>query len=767
MCIRLQNASSTIVIKIESGTIEKTMKRLLLLWITALFAGFADADIIYSNDFTGAVGNNPGLVAAVNPNLNFNHTGVALDGAGHLVSAVTGGSPSVFRVQLSESALTAPEIKLTATMRAMTSGSWIGAGFQSENVLKLNNAEANTGPWFFITSTAVTVLGGTGAGNPARFNETHTAGDLLTFEMTYHTETQTLDLSLNGSVVAAGMPVIHEYPIGTQSEPVVRYLQIQFQATALNDTGYFDRLVVEVKPDGIVAPSIKLAQIFSDGCVLQRDQTVTVQGSGCPHEAITVKVKDQIKPTVADANGKWQVQLDPEPAGGPFTMTAAGERSLPISPAVYFGDVWILTGQSNMFQPLNAQVSNFPGIYPAVPNATDDFDDIRFAIVDIVADSNTPAKDGMLLLPWSRWQADKLSDMSTVGYFFARFLKELMDAGGSGHVPLGFIKVCKGGTGIEQWISAEALAAMGEPLITDKRTPATVYYNGMIAPIQNYAIKGVLWYQGESNARTIERIEQYPLLFRTLVESWRAQWGIDFPFYYVQLAPYMKYAEVPTDDDASSNFKNWAWMRESQAECLSLSNTAMACIIDSGFQGDIHPPYKDRVGERLARIAAADSYGIDVVSRGPTVADTQIKGAEVVITFDHVADGLRTQAVDAQPDAEEVAAGLPAVSVSSDELAGFALCGHDRVFYWADSAEIISSNQVRISNTAKVPEPVAVRYAWQSYPRCNLFNSERLPAEPFRTDKYEYMTSSEVSELIKQKKATDRLIPGDGEGTGK
>jgi sialate O-acetylesterase len=263
----------------------------------------------------------------------------------------------------------------------------------------------------------------------------------------------------------------------------------------------------------------------------------------------------------------------------------------------------------------------------------------------------------------------------------------------------------------------------------------------MIAPIQSYAIKGVFWYQGESNARTINRIEQYPLVFRTLVESWRAQWGINFPVYYVQLAPYMKFSAVPQDDDTNLNFDNWAWMRESQAECLVITNTAMACIIDSGMQNQIHPPYKDRAGERLARIAAADSYGINIVSRGPTISNVQMSGPDVVVTFDHIAGGLQTRAVDAQPDAQELAEGFPVVSVSSNELAGFALCGTDQVFYWA-SGEIISSNQVRISNAAKVPHPVAVRYAWQSYPRCNLFNSEGLLAEPFRTDSYGYKTSS-------------------------
>jgi sialate O-acetylesterase len=340
-------------------------------------------------------------------------------------------------------------------------------------------------------------------------------------------------------------------------------------------------------------------------------------------------------------------------------------------------------------------------------------------------------------LTWRRWESGSLGNMSAAGYFFARKLKAVLAANGMGDIPLGLIKVCRGGTSIEEWISAEDLAA------AKAQNPALIliaaasgFYNGMIAPIQDYAVKGALWYQGEGNAHTIDRISQYPLLKQTLAESWRRQWkNPDLPLYFVQLAPYRRYSAIPSDE-------LWPWMRESQERCLAVTNTAMACIIDSGLQGDIHPPFKDRVGERLARIALAQTYGIPVVSRGPVVRDVQMNGSEVTITFDHVAAGLETRAVDSQSDADEVAAGFPAVSVSADTLAGFALCGADRVFYWATQAQVISSNQVRISNATDVPNPVAVRYAWQDYPRCNLFNSEGLPAEPFRTDPFDYNTSS-------------------------
>jgi sialate O-acetylesterase len=498
-------------------------------------------------------------------------------------------------------------------------------------------------------------------------------------------------------------------------------------------------LVQGIQLDGavVIRSPISLANMFSSGCVLQRDRTVAVWGTCNPNETITLDIKSQSKSSIADSSGNWRVELDAEPAGGPYVMTVSGPTSLSTTLTdVYFGDVWILTGQSNMFMPLGDEISRFSDYYPAVPDATDDFDDIRVARIGNVSASDAPAADVVMAMPWSRWEADSLEYMPIVGYFFARFLNEQLDANGMDDVPLGVIRVCVGGSAIEEWIAAEEIDAaewVNSELILN--SGASRFYNGMIAPFQDYAIKGALWYQGESNAGSIERIEQYPLLKSTLVESWREQWNNpDLPFYFVQLAPYKPYSVIPSDE-------LWPWMRDSQRISLDITNTAMACIIDSGNQGDIHPSFKDRVGERLARIALTKTYGIPFVARGPTVQDVQISGSDVTITFGDIAAGLETRAIDSESDAAEIAAGFPPVSIAADELGGFALCGANQTFYWATQAEIISPNQVRISNVADVSDPVAIRYAWQDYPRCNLFNSEGLPAEPFRTDAYEYSNS--------------------------
>jgi len=494
---------------------------------------------------------------------------------------------------------------------------------------------------------------------------------------------------------------------------------------------------------------VKLANIFTSGMVLQRDETAPIWGTGAPGSQIKVEVKGQSVQSAVGRDGTWRAELTPEPAGGPFTLTVSSPDSEPVVLSdVYFGDVWMLTGQSNMFNQLQGlrEKSQVTPYYPTPlwrDDPSNDFDDVRFFIVK-TSKTAEPVQDLEVEDPWTRWESKKLGHMSVVGYYFTRALNNFFDANGMSDVPIGIIKACRGATAIEEWMSPEALASLGEPVIPGrKKLLLSGYYNGMIGPLKDYAIKGVLWYQGESNSRPIERVEQYSLLKKTLVESWREQWGIDFPFYWVQLAPYRKFSTIPSDEE-------WAWFRESQTESLALTtNTGMACIIDIGFQKNIHPPYKDLVGQRLARMALANTYGFDLVSRGPTVTDVAISGSSVTITFDNVAEGLHTQAVDAQLDAEEIADGFEPVSVPADELAGFALSGADQTFYWATEAEIISPNQVRISNVADVPNPVAVRYAWQSFPRCNLFNSEGLPAEPFRTDTFAFESSSGAVSKVK------------------
>jgi len=226
-------------------------------------------------------------------------------------------------------------------------------------------------------------------------------------------------------------------------------------------------------------------------------------------------------------------------------------------------------------------------------------------------------------------------------------------------------------------------------------------YNAMLHPLIPAAIRGAIWYQGESNAGLAV---EYRTLFATMIRDWRARWGQgDFPFYFVQLANYMAQHDVPTDTD-------WAWLREAQTMTLALPNTGMAVAIDVGEADDIHPRNKQDVGYRLALNALAGTYGLDVVFAGPLFRSMAVEGNAIRLHFDHVGGGL-------------VARG--------DELTGFAVAGDDRGFAWADAR--LDGDTVVVSSP-EVPTPVAVRYSWADNPVCNLYNAEGLPASPFRTD---------------------------------
>ena len=243
--------------------------------------------------------------------------------------------------------------------------------------------------------------------------------------------------------------------------------------------------------------------------------------------------------------------------------------------------------------------------------------------------------------------------------------------------------------------------------VADPNQP-TVLFNAMIHPLIPYTIRGVIWYQGESNAGSAY---QYRELFKTLIIDWRKQWGEgDFPFLFVQLANYMKRNKVPVED-------TWAELREAQTMALQLPHTGMAVTIDIGNANDIHPGNKQEVGRRLALNALALVYDRDIPYSGPIYKSYVINGPDVVISFDHVVDGLGTS--------------------DGGELQGFSIAGPDHQFVWADAR--IKGDRV-IVRSAQVKEPVAVRYGWSSNPACNLVNSAGLPASPFRTDQFRGIT---------------------------
>ena len=280
-----------------------------------------------------------------------------------------------------------------------------------------------------------------------------------------------------------------------------------------------------------------------------------------------------------------------------------------------------------------------------------------------------------------------------------------------------------------EWKVTLSVSFKGVPKSTAREPNIpTVLYNAMIRPLAPFAIKGAIWYQGESNAQKAYR---YRDLMPSMILDWRALWGYDFPFYITQLAGYKKVAGVPGDDD-------WAELREAQEMATEmLDRCGMACIIDLGEAEDIHPVRKREVGERLARLALANDYGRRLVTTGPRYESFRIAGPSIVVRFTDVAGGLRVIPSGDFAGDRYGSRGEKVEKAESGVLSGFQIAGPDRVWHWADAR--IEGDTVVVSSP-DVPQPVAVRYAWSANPVCNLFNAEGLPAWPFRTDDWPGVT---------------------------
>jgi sialate O-acetylesterase len=464
---------------------------------------------------------------------------------------------------------------------------------------------------------------------------------------------------------------------------------------------------------------VKLPAIFSDHAVLQRDMPVPVWGWADPGEEVTVSIAGQTQKTTADDKGKWRVTLDPLSVGEPLKMVVEGKNRLERND-ILVGEVWLCSGQSNMEWPVS--LSTNADLEIAAANHPK----IRFARVKGQG-SQTPVEDFE-----GRWQVctpQSVAGFSAVGYHFGRELQEQLN------VPIGLIDDSWGGSACEAWIRRDRLE--GNPLYEAQLTnwdkmaaefekdkdpnkaaqlvgnhrPANLY-NARIMPVLGYAIRGAIWYQGESNAG---RAFQYREMFPLMIQSWREDWKQgDFPFYWVQLADFMDEKSEPGDSA-------WAELREAQTMTQDkLPNTGQAVIIDIGEGADIHPRNKLEVAQRLARHALANDYGRQVVCDSPRFESMEIKDGKATLKFKDTNGGLR--AVDAR------------------EIQGFAIAGEDKKWHPA-TAEILrdSPDQVVVSSK-DVPNPVAVRYAWADNPVCNLYNKTDLPVTPFRTDEWKGVT---------------------------
>jgi sialate O-acetylesterase len=467
---------------------------------------------------------------------------------------------------------------------------------------------------------------------------------------------------------------------------------------------------------------LKLHALFSDGMVLQSDFACPVWGTVEPGEEISVSIAGQKKTAKAGADGKWSIKLDPLKSGGPHELVVGGRTTVTVRD-VLVGEVWVCSGQSNMEWIVNSSNN------AAEEKAAATYPKIRHFLVPKRQEA-APVSE--VVGSWKLCSPETVGGFTAVGYFFGRELHQKLN------VPVGLIHTSWGGTAAEVWTSKRVLDATDvlKPMVEGYQKRSENYekqvaaykeaaekakaegkpapkapggrpmmpsclYNGMIANIIPYGIKGAVWYQGESNA---ERAKEYQTLFPAMIKNWREDWGQgEFPFGFVQLANFKARKEQPADS-------SWAELREAQTLTLSLPKTGMAVIIDIGDAKDIHPRNKQDVGKRLALWAQSQVYQKDIVYSGPIYESMKVEEGKARISFKHVGGGLEAK---------------------GEKLTGFAVAGEDRTFYWADAK--IDGKTVVVSSD-QVAKPVAVRYAWADNPECNLYNKEGIPASPFRTD---------------------------------
>ena len=440
----------------------------------------------------------------------------------------------------------------------------------------------------------------------------------------------------------------------------------------------------------------RLPAIFGSNMVLQQEAAVKVWGWDKPGTEIVVSPgwADEVKARANDS-GYWEADIQTLGAGGPHELLIRGTDQIEYD-NILFGEVWLCSGQSNMEMP----VKGFPN-QPIVSSREEilqaDKPEIRFFIVERQS-TETPQDD--IKGEWMVCRRETIGEFSAIGYFFGSELNENLD------VPVGLIGPYWGATSVEVWTDLNVLKVKyPDEEFVEKREgrpkPGTLY-NGMIHPLIPYTIKGAIWYQGESNR---SRPDVYDRFLATMVEDWRLKWGQgDFPFYFVQIAPF-KYEGA---DNISSALLREAQLKASQ----SIPNSGMVVSLDHGNFDIIHPFNKKPIGERLAYWALNRQYGYDfLLPEGPVFKEMSVEGNTAILSFENVPNGL---------------------IYMKAELEEFQIAGSDRVFYPA-KAVVNREGTVTVSSP-EVAEPVAVRYAFRNYPQATLFNVEGLPASSFRTD---------------------------------
>lgn len=458
---------------------------------------------------------------------------------------------------------------------------------------------------------------------------------------------------------------------------------------------------------------VKLPAILGDNMVLQQKTAAKIWGWASENAKIKVTTSWDKKAyvTSTDSKGNWLLKVNTPEAGGPFEISISDGEAV-ILKNILIGEVWFCSGQSNMEMPMRGfDRQPLKGANTVIAKAKSKVPIRMFT---------TDSKDGNWVRQfnkkaqvdcqgqWLENTSENVANISASAYYSARYMQDVLD------IPVGIIVSSWGGSVVESWMSREAIEPFKEvnlSILDDtakiKNPSATpcVLYNAKIAPLTNFAIKGFLWYQGESNRKNADL---YARLMPAFVSDLRARWDVgEFPFYFVQIAPFNYEGAEGTSA---------ARLREIQLQNMNdIPNSGMATTLDIGHPKFIHPVDKETVGERLALWALGATYGRKGFDYSPPVYQTmEKKGQKIYINFKHAERGI-----------------CPMWT----ELKGFEIAGSDKVFY-AAKAEIETSTTRLAVSSEKVPDPVAVRYAYRNYVEASIFGLSGIPVAPFRTDNW-------------------------------
>lgn len=508
-------------------------------------------------------------------------------------------------------------------------------------------------------------------------------------------------------------------------EPLHPYPYILEDAVHPNVEGA--QMLAEIVYKGITGNygGLQMSPFYTDNMVLQYGRDLLIQGTANAGDKVTLSIAGQKHCTVADTDGQWHVTLSPLAPGGPYTMRVeAGGKELQYN-NVLAGEVWLCSGQSNMEFMLNQSATGREDI-PLAANPNIRLYDMKARWRTNPVEWDASVLDSLNHLQyfrdteWTECTPQTAARFSAIAYHFGRMLQDSLQ------VPIGLICNAVGGSPTEAWVSRRMLEFefpailrnwtqndFIQPWVRERsaqnvRKSANKFqrhpyepcylFESAILPMEQFPIRGVIWYQGESNAHNIEAHEH---LFPRLVRSWRDYWqDADMPFYYVQLS--------------SLNRPSWPLFRDSQRRMLAtINNVGMAVSSDKGNPTDVHPTQKREVGQRLACLALNDTYGFHhVVPSGPLFSNVEFRKGMAYVSFDH-ADGLRP-------------------ANEGEELLTFEIAGEDRTFHPA-KAVVLEDGRVKVWSK-EVKHPTIVRYGWQPYTKANLVNSAGLPASTFRSD---------------------------------